>query len=550
MSGLRYEYGLTVARTDEATNKREEAEMKMKALLKTARGKARNTMRLSAVGKLAGRKSFKRTNSNSSVKSGDGSQSPKSASGTERGRSPLSGSRPGSHSGSRPGSVGDAMAVEHESIWPRPAGMQQSRGGSGGDSSRGTLMSIREKGGGDRERGEEETGEESAVINPSALANVVIEEEESDLLSLEEEEGGSLAESTAEFFEDADMYIPTALSNIAQAAYLRTAQILIDKSASEAAKAVKKKAPSKKANPKKGETKKSTSVPAEKNNGPTEPQLTPLEGLDVFKYVLEDLRAGKYLEKRFDENLTEEMAPLRRELPVMRPEEIEAVIIKHSISLCNHMATHTPHLLVAKNKHGEFRKVLFHILTLIGVIFECCPLTNDELIADFNTHPLIVKFMEEAGLAVIGSICGGASENVESVAAAEGSNPSDDEAEEDNKKLKKTKKAKKAKKAKKRKGSTDDGRCSSDPLHPHLVFKQADITVSELEMDLKMAGFLPGLEKFRQWTREISHGKKKDEMDESWFNCSRLHYPDSPHSITSEDRHHMCAYQVWRQPVV
>ena len=48
-TGLKYQYGIELARADDARAQVEEVETKLKAKQKTARGKARNTMRMSTV---------------------------------------------------------------------------------------------------------------------------------------------------------------------------------------------------------------------------------------------------------------------------------------------------------------------------------------------------------------------------------------------------------------------------------------------------------------------------------------------------------------------
>jgi hypothetical protein len=445
------------------------------------------------------------------------------------------------------------LQVEHENIWPRPAS------GSGGrpsiaEGSASNLMAIQEGARGGSRGGSRGGGLDldtsSAVLNPSAIVDGVGEcsfsdlEEEEDFFDEEEdeEEEGSMMDDASSLIEDVEsMYMPSALSNVCEGAYLKVAQTLLDKKAADRLKANKKKSSAKKP------VKKSKSIneAVETVEPSCTPQQTALEGFEVFKSIMDDLVENKYLEKTFVDELNDSLAIMKRELPILPPSELETKLTRYCMSVCNHVMTHAPHLLVSQNKHSNFRKVMFHMLSLIGIIYECCHLTNDDCIVGFMPNPGIVKFMEEVALDVIGCIVGGSPETVESEVALAVAAELEDLTNKSPAKKHKDKKGSKKKKNKKgNKGVIDDGRCSADPLHPRLIHKCADIAISDREFSLKAAGFQPSLEALRKWTREINHGKMKDSMDESWFNCSKLHCPDDTHPMTSEERHLMCAFQV------
>lgn len=447
--------------------------------------------------------------------------------------------------------------VEHEDLWPRPGDGSCGRSGSVQTRARGTMMSIQEEqvgAGIDRDDlrvlNEEEEGEEDAV-NPSELANMFVEEEGSELL---ESEGDLTAEGS---WHSTTAYVPSSVSNICEAAYRRIADICLSKAAEEVARSTKKKATSggKSSSYRKGGGGKSVSegsAQGTKGVDLKKPEFTLVEGLDVFRYILEEFVSGKYIDKSFYDGLSEEMTIFRRELPILRAEEVERKITKFSISLSNHVLSHSPHVLVAQNKHIGFRIILFDLLALVGIIYFCCPLTNDDVVSHFIISPCTIQFMEEVGIDVIGSITGGVPENVEVVPLMEDTRRGDDcrtgtristSSEAVKAKRKGAKKSSK-RSSKRGKKSEDDGRCCTLPLHPKTIFKRADIAVSDREAVLKDAGFQPHVDQLRKWTREIAHGKVKESMDDMWRNCSRLYFPDALHPVTSEDRHHMCAYQV------
>jgi hypothetical protein len=301
-------------------------------------------------------------------------------------------------------------------------------------------------------------------------------------------------------------YQPSSKSHVCEAAYRHFALKLLSKDGKGKAKG------------KKSKSQKSAVV---------NPTCSYKESISVCVAIVTDLLTLKHLDKTFLNATISELNSFSREIPIMKPEDVELdIYTKFLIPLINHITTYKVNNIVAENKLLTVRVVIVSAFALLGVLYLCLPIAFNQFSFELTPHPGFVKHMEDISSAVLKKLL-----TSTSMKKIEGDRPTSRSA-----KQKKTKSGKQK--------PIKDSVEIDDPLHPRTIYQAAEIAIYQKTHEFKRIGVFNQVNVVREWVGSTTSREFSSHIHKDWQATSSNGNKCRGKTMYSEDRFGLCAYQV------
>jgi len=323
------------------------------------------------------------------------------------------------------------------------------------------------------------------------------------------------ADATDEGFIDEDtttggddsQYEYSSKSHVCEASYRHYALKLLSKDSKGKSKGKKKK----------GKGNSSSATPAYSHK----------EAINVCIAIITDLLGVKHLDKAFLNNRMNELKSYSREIPILKPEDVELVIFKdYLVPLINHITSHQINSIVAENKLFTIRVIISASFALLGVLYTCLPIAFDQFSCDLTPHPGFIKHMEGISAQVLKKLL-----TSTSVKKKEEDQPTSRSA-----------KQKKTKSGKEKSGK--DGTEVDDPLHPRTIYQAVELAVKQKTNEFKRIGLYGQIDVIREWVGSTTTRENCKNIHDDWLATSSNGTQCRGKTMYSEDRFGLCAYQI------